>query len=210
MGGFPPPLFLTCTTRPSHASCLPLPANFPFLVLIGSPILLLDVASKRPCCRVSVLSSGCDPILVANASPCRNACRVMVLCCRRYFVEGDATSLSSRSPEDSEWSSKRLPTPTVSKITGSNPRINRQLNAIAEPQPCESGSAVKYSSPFWLFFPSRIRFVPKTSSLWRGWQVLFLRVELLHARSWALRCLVLYQAPPSKVPLVEQTSLDLF
>jgi len=40
MSGFPPPLFSTCTTRPSRASCLPLPANFPFLVLIGFHILL--------------------------------------------------------------------------------------------------------------------------------------------------------------------------
>ena len=40
MSRFPPPPFLTCTTRPSRASRLPLPANFPFLVLIGSPILL--------------------------------------------------------------------------------------------------------------------------------------------------------------------------
>ena len=47
MGGFPPPLFLTCTTQPSRASCLPLPANFPFLVLIGSPILLLLVLRKE-------------------------------------------------------------------------------------------------------------------------------------------------------------------
>jgi len=40
MSGFLPPLFLTCTTRPSRASCSTLPANFPFHVLIGSPILL--------------------------------------------------------------------------------------------------------------------------------------------------------------------------
>ena len=40
VGGFSPPLFLTCTTRPSRASCLPFTANFPLLVLIGSPILL--------------------------------------------------------------------------------------------------------------------------------------------------------------------------
>jgi len=40
MTGFPPPLFLTCTTRPSGALCLPLPAHFPFLVVIGSPIIL--------------------------------------------------------------------------------------------------------------------------------------------------------------------------
>ena len=40
MSRFPLLLFLTCTTRPSRASCLLLPANFPFLVLIGSPILL--------------------------------------------------------------------------------------------------------------------------------------------------------------------------
>jgi len=40
MSGFPPPLFLTCTTRTSRASCLPLLANFPFLVLIDSPISL--------------------------------------------------------------------------------------------------------------------------------------------------------------------------
>jgi len=30
MSGFPPLLFLTCITRPSRASCLPLLANFPF------------------------------------------------------------------------------------------------------------------------------------------------------------------------------------
>ena len=40
MSGFPSPLFLTCTTRPSRASCLPLPAHLPFLVLIGFPILI--------------------------------------------------------------------------------------------------------------------------------------------------------------------------
>jgi len=40
MSRFPPPPFLTCTTRPSRASCSTLPANFSFLVLIGSPILL--------------------------------------------------------------------------------------------------------------------------------------------------------------------------
>jgi len=40
MSGFPPPLFLTCTTRPSRALCSTLPTNFPCLVLIGSPILL--------------------------------------------------------------------------------------------------------------------------------------------------------------------------
>ena len=35
------PFFGTCTTRPNCASCLPLPANFPFLVLTGSPISLV-------------------------------------------------------------------------------------------------------------------------------------------------------------------------
>jgi len=48
MSGFPLPLFLTCTTRPSRASSSPLPANFPFLVLIGSPILLPLVLLFRP------------------------------------------------------------------------------------------------------------------------------------------------------------------
>ena len=38
MSRYPQLLFLTCTTRPSRASCWPLLANFPFLVLIGSPI----------------------------------------------------------------------------------------------------------------------------------------------------------------------------
>ena len=56
MSGFPPSPFFTCTTRPSGASCLPLPANFPFLVLVGSPILLplvlLFVPSLR---RVNLL-----------------------------------------------------------------------------------------------------------------------------------------------------------
>jgi len=45
---FPPPLFLTCTTRPSRASCLSLPVNFPFLVLIGAPILLPLVLPPSP------------------------------------------------------------------------------------------------------------------------------------------------------------------
>ena len=40
MSGFYPRLFLTCTTQPSRALCLPRPANLPFLVLIGSPIFL--------------------------------------------------------------------------------------------------------------------------------------------------------------------------
>jgi len=40
MSGFPSPLFVTCTTRPSRAWCSTLPAKFFFLVLIGSPILL--------------------------------------------------------------------------------------------------------------------------------------------------------------------------
>ena len=38
MSGFLPPLFLTCSQRPSRSSCLPLPANVPSLILIGSPI----------------------------------------------------------------------------------------------------------------------------------------------------------------------------
>ena len=40
MSAFPLPPFLICTKRPSYASCLPLPANFHFRVLIGSPTLL--------------------------------------------------------------------------------------------------------------------------------------------------------------------------
>ena len=60
--------------------------------------------------------------------------------------------------------------------------------------------------------------VPSTflSSYSFFWKVFFcpsrlflLRVELLHARSWALDCLVLCRAPSSKVLLVQQTSLDL-
>ena len=54
MGWFPPPLFLNCTTWPSRTSCLPLPPNFTFLVLIGSPILLpLDLL--YPSRRVDLL-----------------------------------------------------------------------------------------------------------------------------------------------------------
>jgi len=47
MSGFPPPLFLTCTTRPNRASCSTLLANFSFLVLIGSPKLLPLVLPRR-------------------------------------------------------------------------------------------------------------------------------------------------------------------
>ena len=48
MSGFPPPLFFTYTTRPSRATCSTLPANFSFLVLIGSPILLPLVLLSPP------------------------------------------------------------------------------------------------------------------------------------------------------------------
>jgi len=48
MNGFPLPLFLICTTRPSRALCLPLFNNFPFLVRIDSPILLPLVLLPPP------------------------------------------------------------------------------------------------------------------------------------------------------------------
>ena len=38
MSGFPPSLFVTCTTRPSRAWCLSLPANLPSVALIGCPM----------------------------------------------------------------------------------------------------------------------------------------------------------------------------
>ena len=89
MSGFPPPLFLTCTTRPSLASCLPLSAKSPFLVLIGFPILLPLVllpppkktTSPRPTdCKKGIAAS--PSILVALlicCSACRNTAHVGVL-----------------------------------------------------------------------------------------------------------------------------------
>jgi len=64
MSEFPEPLFLTCTTRLSRASCMPLPANFPFLVLIGSPMLLPLVLFFPPmtmiCYLLTLLEKECS------------------------------------------------------------------------------------------------------------------------------------------------------
>jgi len=78
MSGFPPTLFMTCTPRLSRASCLPLSANFSFLVLIGS-LIFLPLVLLFPPRRIDLLVPSTERKAHIAASP--STLVALLICC---------------------------------------------------------------------------------------------------------------------------------
>jgi len=74
MSGLPPTPFLTCTTRPSRASCSPLPAKFSFLVLIGSHTLNLNTQLPPTFYSFCLFLKSCNQHLLVAFPTLLRAC----------------------------------------------------------------------------------------------------------------------------------------